>query len=514
MAYLKLWADMHSNIHHGQIDELSLWLQHAQETMGFWPIAYYPFYMRKLENGFAIEDLYDEEIYQEDWETIRMTCKQANEKGFAMFMGYEWQGNGSDGDHNVFFLNNDQPQKHPMLYSELKETYKGEPVIVIPHHLAYQLGSRGKNWDSHDETFSPFAEIYSSHGLSEKDPAFLAMDRHVHMGPRVSNTAYERGLERGYKVGCIASGDNHAVPGTYGYGMMCALSKDRSKEAIFDALVNRRVYGVSHSRIEVEHTIDGYPMGSLVKGKGKHLLKVHVKGSDRIAQIEILRNNRVYKMICPDFKEVSEGPVTFKVRIEFGWGPDVRVFPEETEKRWIGSLKVEHGKILDIEKCFSNFHQKASTESENEAVYDLTTYQSTHTGKWMGTCVAANESLIFEICSSLEGTVTLNVNEKTYEFKVKDLLKDSHLLADLDEADRLIQKHFGKVEHYRNDPWWHNSYKIKIHQAASIENCTADIEEEIEENENCQYRLRILQENGDRAWTSPIFLEIENEQIK
>lgn len=93
-------------------------------------------------------------------------------------MGYEWQGSGLDGDHNVFFLHNNGKQEHPMRYQDLAAAYEGQEVIGIPHHLAYQPGSRGKNWDTHNETFSPIAEIYSSHGSSENDDGPLSMDRH------------------------------------------------------------------------------------------------------------------------------------------------------------------------------------------------------------------------------------------------------------------------------------------------------------------------------------------------
>lgn len=61
-----------------------------------------------------------------------------------MFMGYEWQGAGLDGDHNVFFLNNDGEQRHPMRYQELAAGFKGQPVIGIPHHLAYQPVPEGR----------------------------------------------------------------------------------------------------------------------------------------------------------------------------------------------------------------------------------------------------------------------------------------------------------------------------------------------------------------------------------
>ncbi len=69
-----------------------------------------------------------------------------------------------------------------MRYQELRDDYKDTEAIGIPHHVAYQLGSRGKNWATHDENFSPFAEIYSSHGCSENDTGGMDMERHLHMG--------------------------------------------------------------------------------------------------------------------------------------------------------------------------------------------------------------------------------------------------------------------------------------------------------------------------------------------
>ena len=46
----KLWTDLHSNIHHNQMDELDKWTEHAKEVLDFWPIAYYPFQMIKTES--------------------------------------------------------------------------------------------------------------------------------------------------------------------------------------------------------------------------------------------------------------------------------------------------------------------------------------------------------------------------------------------------------------------------------------------------------------------------------
>lgn len=95
------------------------------------------------------------------------------------------------------------------------------------------------------------------------------MERHLHMGPRTGETRCRKRIEAGLKVGCIASGDNHNVPGVHDHGMMCVLAEDSSKEKIWEAMKQRRVYGVSKTRMEIDFSINDVPMGGVVKpGEG------------------------------------------------------------------------------------------------------------------------------------------------------------------------------------------------------------------------------------------------------
>ena len=66
--------------------------------------------MRPTSSGLAVEDRYEDELIEKDWEQVRQLALQAEKEGFPMFMGYEWQGAGLDGDHNVFFLENGEKQ--------------------------------------------------------------------------------------------------------------------------------------------------------------------------------------------------------------------------------------------------------------------------------------------------------------------------------------------------------------------------------------------------------------------
>ncbi|MDP0488650.1 MAG: hypothetical protein Q7K36_03960, partial [Fusobacterium sp. JB020] len=189
-----LWCDLHANIHSEQLENIEEWYNFAKEMTDFWPIAYYPFYMRKDETGLGVEDIHSKEIREKDWEHIREFVNKYSTDKYLLFMGYEWQGAGLDGDHNVFYKENNEKLYAPMRYSELTEKLPLNKSVAIPHHLAYALGHRGKNWETHNEAYSPFVEIFSSHGSSESDITDIHMGRHVHMGPRTSGTDVMSGL--------------------------------------------------------------------------------------------------------------------------------------------------------------------------------------------------------------------------------------------------------------------------------------------------------------------------------
>lgn len=463
--------------------------------------------MRKHPSGLGLEDIHQEAVRNADWEELRAFVKRVNAEGFPMFMGYEWQGAGKDGDHNVFFLDNDAPMLHPMRYEELRDAYRDFSAIAIPHHLAYQLGSRGKNWATHDETFSPLGEIYSSHGSSENDYGSVAMNRHIHMGPRTGETCFERGLEKGIRIGIMASGDNHSAPGVAEHGSMCVLAESASKEDIWKAMLARRTYGVSHSRIGVDFTINGTPMGSDITAD-RAQLAFDIRGTDAIDRVEILRDNIPEATIVHSGsweRKPLEDTVTLKVNIQFGWGPDTRLYPDILSRKWEGSLETR-GAIRSIEKVWNSMGQSLRQISEQKCEFSLTTYKSTASGKWMGPSNVVTEGFIFEVETRLSDPILLTVDGRTYTLEPRELLRSSRIIPLYDEVEELTRSRWGTVEHYRDDPWWHNCYKIKVGQAIPEIGYTLSHRGVYPVEGDCQYRLRVWQRNGHIAWTSPIFI--------
>lgn len=461
-----------------------------------------------------VEDLWPDAVVREDRDKIRDFLRAHDDPDFPVFPGYEWQGAGLDGDHNVFFKNpTDGEYIHPLRYAELREALKGLAAIGIPHHPAYALGHRGKNWATHDEEFSPFIEIYSSHGSSESGYTDLPLDRHVHMGPRCGGTSVSDGLKLGKKVGIIASGDNHIVPGVFGYGYAAVLARDKSRDALWDALRNRRVYGVTGNKIRLDYRLNGHLMGEAIPNPGGVLThEVSVTASDAVTRVELIQGGVPVKTYVHNGTwedRERRGVVRFKFKTEMGWGPNVAIFKEHLRKRWTGSLRVD-GRILSVENCFTSFGQSVSRAGENALDFELTTYKSTQTGKWMGPSPVTVEGFVVEAEAPIDSDVEFVIDGRKFARSVRSILEDTHLVVFYDEAKKLVKDAFGMEDFYRSDPFYHNAYKARILRGTPAEGYTVRCRFETEAKEDdTHYLVKAYQRNGDLAWSSPVFLKKE-----
>lgn len=88
------------------------------KTMDFWPFAYYPFYMKMTSSGLAVEDIHEDKDIQKTG-NIFVHSRKKKCRRFSNVHGIRMAGSGKDGDHNVFFLDNEQEMHHPLRYEEL-----------------------------------------------------------------------------------------------------------------------------------------------------------------------------------------------------------------------------------------------------------------------------------------------------------------------------------------------------------------------------------------------------------
>lgn len=508
------WSDFHTNMHGKHLDDLENWYAFAKDMLDFWAPVYYPYFVRENEQGFHFEDSLSKEEMEKDWKKVIEFCKSKDD--FILYPSYEWQGDGTDGDHNVFYKKAEGDIEMPLTYKELAGALPERDVMALPHHPGYKSGHRGKNWKTHNEKLSPVVEIYSSHGSSEASDASIPMNVHIHMGPRGEEGTVLYALKKGIKVGIIASGDNHVCPAISGNGFFGVVADKYDRETIFEAIQNRHTYGVSRSKILLDYTLNGAVMGSEIKCQDINKVSVDIEGTNAIERIEILRNGIIEDTYVHNGKwerDELKGQVKFKFELELGWGPDRRVFKDIKEKMWNVKLETK-GKLLDVEKLWTS---PGSTINKQESDYfeaDILTRKSIQGDSKLAqknylTPNIQNQSLIFEIEDDVDNSLVFSIDGEKYDIPIRKILEQSILEAKEKDAEKLLKDRFGFEEYYREDPWWHNAYKFMIHKGSPEKayNVSYDYEFEGLKKTEDNMMVKVTQKRGDTAWSSPVWIK-------
>ncbi|MEM7532195.1 MAG: DUF3604 domain-containing protein [Chloroflexota bacterium] len=544
MTYHIYWGDTHHNTyqHYNQDPPLDTVLDFASTHLDFYTGAYYTQVFLevppkesvrqgaaiKMEGGHPVEILSagnqiwtgvrfegpkDLTKLAEEWAEFQDVTRAWNRPDeFIAFAGYEWQGNSRWGDFNVTYREEGPPvymvDTLPELYGYLRKLRKsGNDAIAIPHHTAYSVGQRAPTWSTCDESLSPYAEVYSIHGCSETDEELIGLRSNPHMGPGVGGGTYVEALDLGLHMGAICSTDNWSnMPGHWGQGIMACLATELTRDGLWEAFRARRVYGVTGDRIQLNFTCNGEPMGSILPHTSERNIEVSVVGCDAIDRIELLRNNRVIATHChqgtwdlPQPGQTSR----YKVRIEPGWGPHPGELPLP-EQVWQGALSVNGGRLIDWEPCWVTRGQGVPQLRDNEAQFAMVSHQSYVTKPSQG-------ATVFTFEASPDDEVLVQMKNLHLRQSAIDMATRSHLLwSEADSAAYLAAMTDGDpVRAAASDVYYHMAGKVKVHRAIPEAGYTAKLtltDDEPMDGE-VQYRVRVEQRNGQRAWSSPIWVK-------
>jgi hypothetical protein len=251
------------------------------------------------------------------WRELKKITNRFNQPGiFTTLVGFEYTNTEIEvgGHRNVYFSVDDPPlfrswdpatNTPAKLFDALHQL--NVPVLVIPHHPLHFMG-----WE-HDPELQRLFEIYSMWGLSEianDDCAFSHPVKYHHGG-----FSFRDALARGYRLGVTGGGDNHdSLPGIrYGTdpwrkgkmaqrpGLVAVYAKENTREAIFEALWNRRCYGTTGIRPFLDFRLNGAWMGSELGWSEARELTLAVRGEDRLERVEIIKNGAIV------YEKVLEG---------------------------------------------------------------------------------------------------------------------------------------------------------------------------------------------------------------
>ena len=330
--YRVFWGDLH-----GQ----------TRETVGTGTIEDYFAYARDVSAVDACAHSgNDLQITAEVYQQLRENSERFHEPGrFITFHGYEWSGNTpAGGDHNVYYRDDGPIRRSSHTEVDDKSDIDTDcypidrlyaanagrdDVLITPH-----IGGRRANLDYHDPSLEPAIELASQWGRFE----WFARDA----------------LERGLKVGFIGGSDDHsgrpgwsaatlAHHGVRG-GLTAYLATELTRDAIWDALRSRRVYGTSGERILLDVSVNGQPMGADFTTSEKPIVKVQVHGTSPLDTIELRRGldtvHTLSLMPDPDPDEPW--------RIRLAWR-GARNRDRSRALDWTGSARLSGGSIVAAE---------------------------------------------------------------------------------------------------------------------------------------------------------------------
>lgn len=427
------------------------------------------------------------EKLRQNWDYVKSTIAEYNSDDLITFQSYEMHSR-KYGDYHIVspddalsLIYRDSPKK---LVDEC-----GVKAIAIPHHIGYTPGYRGINWDNFIEEISPCIEVISKHGCAM---SITSPHPYYHtMGPRdPRNTIYE-GMKQKKRFSFVGSTDHHAgFPGSYGDGLTAVIAKEKTIQAIWDALKAGRTYAVSGDRIMCDFRINGEPLGSTIHGD-KRYITLNVQGEYWLDKLIIYKN--LVPIHVQNFENIKKRPTSrYKLRVEAGWGRNTELY------QWDCSVKVDGGRIINANPYFrgrSILAPNKENKDTNNDVNDFNNYIKEKSDKvfsWVCETVKntttlhpQTDSAVIEIEGTPDTKVTISVNSHVNTKTIKELLD------------------YGYSRHMKY--YFSNAYLVHTLIPQYAYDIEIEIEDKSENSEFDIYHAEVFQKNGQSAYISPIY---------
>jgi hypothetical protein len=421
----------------------------------------------------------DFQMTDADWQRLNQVVQEFHEDGrFVVFPGYEWSANTTaGGDRNVIYRSGGKPilrsshwqipdtpeddltPAHPtdVLFAKLRQQVDPADVLLAAH-----VGGRYADIRRYfDQDLSPLVEIVSCWGVFE----WLLWDA----------------FEMGYIVGIMCNSDGHkGRPGAEGpgagefgiaNGLTCVLAESHTRNAIFDALKNRRCYGTTGPRIDLDFTVNGQPMGSVIEADGPLQTAANVRGTAPIESLTLFQGKDAIQQVQPAAFANCDG----SRRIRLRWSGS-RIRGRGRRVTWDGTIRVVGATILGA----TPFQFDAATDGITGHSAQEVSFKSSTTGDTDGI------DLVLDQASSGTIIFTSPVVEQRID------------LADLIGEKRVVRVACGGVdmalviERYPQDV---------TEMATSLE-CTVDAPT----GQMTPYFVKAIQVDGHIAWASPVYV--------
>jgi hypothetical protein len=240
-------------------------------------------------------------ISKDNWEKLQNAVEEySKDDEFLGFAGFEFK---CDRGDTVAVFNEkvgygDIDNINLKDIEHLWKYFKDRNYITIPH--MHDPGSLplGQWKECPYEGVEPMLEIYSCIGNYEEPKA---LERGLPEYWTSQSRCDRNGryfLKEGYRYGFICNSDGHkGHPGSS--GLTAVYAEELTKDAIFEAIRNRNVYGTTNPRIRLLFTMNGKLMGSVLQNITEKVIHISVKGERNFKAIDVIKNGELFKRFKP-----------------------------------------------------------------------------------------------------------------------------------------------------------------------------------------------------------------------
>jgi uncharacterized protein DUF3604 len=419
----------------------------------------------------------DFQVTEEEWQRLRREIDRFHEDGrCVIFVGYEWSGmTPGGGDRNVMFRG-DLASLHRSSHAEvddmndaatdcfpvtrLFEQFAGrDDVMLIPH-----IGGRYADIvDFHDPALEHVVEIYSDWGRFE--------------------WLLEDALKKGYKVGFVANSDGHkgrpgashpgaSTFGAYG-GLTCVLAESLTREAVFDAIKARRCYGVTAAqRIHVELAVNGLPMGAEGRVRGPVTIAGRIVGTGPIERIDVFRGLEHIRMLSPYGSASFEGSNRYRI----AWAGS-RVRGRDRLTTWDGHVELSAGRFVEATTFAMENPEKGISQRGDSRI------------AWVSNTTGDDDGLDVTVEAPADAVFRFHSPVVRLEVKLSDLAGGQTRTFPAGGVDlRVFMRRLPA-------------------RGLNPELAFEHVDFAPEPGRRHAYWIRVTQEDGTQAWTSPVYLQ-------
>lgn len=422
---------------------------------------------------FASHQANDVYVTAEDWAHTRRVTAEADEPGvFTAFLGCEWTARPpAGGDRNVFYLH-DQPVLHRAARWHRDDVPDGWSDAADPNALHRALAGAEALINLHaggfpsdlsfaDARLERLVEVHSTHGTSD--------------------WLVEAALEQGRRIGVCGATDGIAgrpgacLPGrrttrNLPNGCLAAWAATASRVDLWAALRAGRVYGTDGERIRLEVSAGPHQMGDAFTSDAPPPLTVDVAGTAPIERVTLrcgARTVQAHEAWVPDAAHPNRYRVKWCGTRQLGAAHDQRL-------DWSGTLTTKEGALRWVA---TTGHYGVDDAVEAHGAETLA-FRSVTAGNPVG--------FVFDAAVPPGARLTFRSGPVGFEFALPSEGVVRHALPPASGR--------GHVE------------VARAPAPDGARRCTLRLDLPDEGRGTYPYWVEVLQSNGSRAWSSPIYL--------